>query len=279
MDPKTFAEQLLFSTVRVEVETKAGKGTGTGFMLNYEDNGKTYPFLITNKHVASSTEKTTLTFTRGKDGKPILGLGATVCCPQDCKLNWFGHPNAKIDVAVAPLVPLLSIFASIGIQIFYRGIPNNLIPSKEQIAELDAVEEITFLGYPIGLWDDYNLTPIFRRGITATPLMLDFKGEPQFLIDAAVFPGSSGSPVFILNSGGYTSRKGFIVGSRLYLLGIIASGYFNPELNEITTIPAPTADKSVAISKQMINLGIVFKSSTIIETVELFLRGIGELKK
>ena len=39
--------------------------------------------------------------------------------------------------------------------------------------------------------------PILRRGTTATPIALNFEGRPEFLIDAAVYPGSSGSPVFV----------------------------------------------------------------------------------
>jgi hypothetical protein len=47
----------------------------------------------------------------------------------------------------------------------------------------------------------YMILPIsprfFRRGMTATPPQLDYCGRPTFLIDASVFGGSSGSPVFL----------------------------------------------------------------------------------
>jgi hypothetical protein len=89
---------------------------------------------------------------------------------------------------------------------------------------LDAVEEVLFIGYPCGIWDARNLLPIVRRGITATPIYIDFSGRKQFLIDASVFPGSSGSPVFIYNAGIYWDKKSgsTVVGHRLFFLGILS---------------------------------------------------------
>ena len=65
-------------------------------------------------------------------------------------------------------------------------------------------EEIVFIGYPSGLRDEHNSTPLIRRGITASPIWNDFGNDPIFLIDAGVYPGSSGSPVF--------STRGYVVG-------------------------------------------------------------------
>src|SRR5437763_136516 len=50
-------------------------------------------------------------------------------------------------------------------------------------------------------------------GVTANPLQADYDGRPVFLIDASVFPGSSGSPVVICNQGGFATRQGFAVGN------------------------------------------------------------------
>ena len=74
------------------------------------------------------------------------------------------------------------------------------IPSKEEIVNtISRIEDITVVGYPDGIWDSYNNMPIVRKGITATSLQLDFNNEPKFLIDAAIYGGSSGSPVYIFN--------------------------------------------------------------------------------
>ena len=98
--------------------------------------------------------------------------------------------------------------------------------TEEQLKDLSAIEEIIFVGYPDSLRDEVNMTPITRRGITSTPLDQDFNGEPVFLIDASVFGGSSGSPVFILNQGSYTTPKALKVGTRIIFLGIVAESHY-----------------------------------------------------
>mgnify|MGYP003291781313 CR=1 FL=1 len=46
-------------------------------------------------------------------------------------------------------------------------------------------------------YDKKNNLPLVRTGTIASHPRKDFNGLPQFVIDAQVFPGSSGSPVFI----------------------------------------------------------------------------------
>lgn len=48
----------------------------------------------------------------------------------------------------------------------------------------------------------------------------------KFLIDAACFPGSSGSPVLIINEGGYVDKHGNLNwgNTRVFLLGILHAG-------------------------------------------------------
>src|ERR1700736_1715142 len=83
------------------------------------------------------------------------------------------------------------------------------------------------VGYPNGLWDEANNYPLIRRGITASHPAVDFqiKGVATTVIDAACFPGSSGSPVILHNTGTYSDKKGnTVIGSRTMLLGVLFSG-------------------------------------------------------
>ena len=73
------------------------------------------------------------------------------------------------------------------------------------------------------MYDDYNKTPLIRRGWTSTPVWNDYKGHKEFLIDASVFPGSSGSPAFIFNQGSYSTGDGISVGNRLLFMGAVTS--------------------------------------------------------
>jgi hypothetical protein len=228
---------------------------------------------VTNKHVVSNAINGPFTFTRALEKKPILEQGFKLDVKGQFENMWFGHPNSYIDVAVTPLVSLLDAIKKYDVEVFFRGISREFVPSIEILKELDAIEEVVFIGYPNWIWDTHNLLPIARKGITASPISLDFKGQPQFLIDASVFPGSSGSPVFLYNAGIYHDKKGVTtVGTRIYFLGIVAQVFYRVDLNKIGIISESTIGIPVAESKQMIDLGIVFKSSTIIETIEKFLQ-------
>ena len=109
-----------------------------------------------------------------------------------------------------------------GKDIFFISIPKSLFPTQEQLKEISAIEDIVFVGYPNAIRDEVNLSPIIRRGITATPVDRDYENKPIFLIDASVFGGSSGSPVFIFNQGSYAHKGGLTMGTRVMFLGIVA---------------------------------------------------------
>jgi len=280
MEVSSISEQLLFTTVRIETQDASGNhGTGTSFVFGYESDGKEYPFLVTNKHIISGAQKGRLIFIQTQDGQPLLGTGYILDI-DDFEHLWYGHPDQEIDIVVTPFVPLIDHITKAGVGVFYRVVGSNLILSEDALKHLDALEEVVFIGYPSGIWDTKNLLPIIRKGITATPIAIDFQGKSQFLIDASVFPGSSGSPVFLYNVGMYAEKSGgTIVGSRLFFLGAVASVFFQQDANEIRILSVPTVDIPIAMSRQMIDLGIVFKASTIVAAIEACLREKGLLPR
>jgi len=279
MEVSSITEQLLFTTVRLEIQDALGNsGIGTSFILNYTSQGKLYPFLVTNKHVISGAKIGRLTFIQMSDGKPLLGISYTLDI-SDFEQIWYGHPDSEIDIAVTPFASIVGHITKDGVDIFYRGVGNDIIPSEETLKQLDALEEVVFIGYPSGIWDTKNLLPVMRKGITATPIAVDFQGKSQFLIDASVFPGSSGSPVFLYNIGMYAQKSGgTVVGSRLLFLGIVAEVFYQQETNEIQIPYSATAKKPVAKSRQMIDLGIVYRASAIVEVIKSCLLEKGVLK-
>ena len=271
----TIAEQLLFTTLRIETRSSNEQGTGTGFLFNYEHGGQQYPFVVSNKHVVRGASTGVVQFHKGSAGQPILGTAHRIEIDH-FEDAWTGHPDAEIDVAVMPLAPLLESMKSSGVTPFYRTISRELTASPRLISELDALEEVVFIGYPNGIWDTKHFLPVARRGTTATPIGVDFQGKKQFLVDASVFPGSSGSPVFLFNKGMFTDRKGnATIGTRLSFLGIIAAVFFREDLNRIVLESETTAGRPVALAREMIDLGVVFKAQTVIEAVEALLRKRG----
>jgi hypothetical protein len=269
----SIAEQLFFTTVRVDtIATNGAAGSGTGFVFSFARSGNTYPFVVTNKHVVQGMREGALHFLQRSDGRPLLGKGFRLRI-DDWDKAWFGHPDPAIDIAVCPFAPLEAhIKSQNGFDLFYRSVSAEMIPTPEQALKLDALEAVTFIGYPNGVWDSKNLLPVARRGMTASPIAVDFENTPRFLIDASVFGGSSGSPVFLLNQGMYSDKSGgAYVGSRIHFVGVIAAVFFRTQLNQIIAVPIPTQVQPMAQQQEMIDLGIVFKARTVVETIESFL--------
>ena len=268
MEVTSLAEKLYFTTVRIDtVDSDNNIGSETGFVFNYQRDGYNYPFVVTNKHVVEGADRGNLRFLKKENNKPKLGDEFRVYL-ESFASQWMGHTESDVDIAVVPLGPLLEVMDSKGVEAYFRTVSSNDIPTEEQLEEIDAFEEIVFVGYPNGIWDQVNHTPIMRKGNTATPIILDYEGKPQFLIDASVFSGSSGSPVFIYQSGVFGTRQGTKAGTKFFFIGLVASGYYEKSPNEIVNLPIPTNQASVAINKEMIDLGIVWKARKVIETIE-----------
>jgi hypothetical protein len=278
MKVETLAEQLLFATLRIE----ATQSVGTGFIVQHEwGKGRKGPFLVTNKHVVHGAERGNLRFTiadqTAEVNRPSIGRSTNITLAGRA-WQWVGHPSEDIDVAVLPLAGLLNHLDEKGEKPYYRSIPTSVIPGQETVEDFDAVEEVLFVGYPSGIYDKVNNLPIARRGTTATHPSIDYNGMDLFLIDASVFQGSSGSPVLIYDNGAWKRRDGRLMsGQRTYLLGILGQAYFREEDGAITFQEIPTAVSPVVKTNQMIDLGVVYKARTIVETIEHLLGLSGEL--
>lgn len=274
--PTSLFEKLLFNTVRIEAKLKDGSQiSGTGFFFDYTIEEQPFYFLVTNKHVIENTDQANLVFNIQVNGKPAFGK--TFCLNiTDFETAWFSHPNKNIDIAIMKFAPVLNFLDEKGIQIFFQPFNQSLIPSEKVIKEeIDAVEDIIFIGYPNNIYDRKNLIPIVRKGITATPFSVDFEGEPIFLIDASIFPGSSGSPVFLYDRGSYSPKgKVLIAGSRIFFLGVITSYYIN-EINQIKNVDVPIKTEPIIITSQLVNLGRVIKSKVVKELIECILKKEG----
>lgn len=224
MNIKDLGTQLLYTTVPILINHEGNTiSTGTGFIfsiINKEDN-VTIPMLITNYHVVKGTSSGFFELHLADNDVPT-NKTIRISFNQDIISN---NKLGDLDLIAIPLASTLNDLLQNNIAVFYRTVDQNIIPSQEQINALSAIENICFIGYPSGIYDGVNKLPIIRQGITATPICNNFNGESKFLIDGGVYPGSSGSPVFIYNQGAYTSNSNIIVGSRLYFVGIISDTF------------------------------------------------------
>ena len=278
MNFNSVTAKVLFSTIRIEAYKGQTCSIGTGFLFQVKREESDLLFVITNRHVVEGCTSAKFILTRAKGPAPSIGQRTNIDIPNDFDKWWQFPDDPEIDLAVGPLAALLSYVQQGGRTIFFRSIHEEAIPNRTVLSILDCLEQIFFVGYPIGLYDQANNLPILRQGTTATPLEIDFEGKKQFLIDAAVFPGSSGSPVFWypvgrnlsdINGGLYLEAQ-----RSFFFLGILTGAFRHKEKGSIVPIPIPTTLPAQFEYHQMINLGWVIKASVIVDFIdELINRG------
>lgn len=267
--PLNLGEQLLHSTIRLECQNaKGSRSSGTGFNFSFEIDGSYVPVILTNRHVFEHAVQCDFTYTRADaNGRSTAEQGRFTI--TDFDKTWIGHPDPSVDLALVPVQPIFEHVTATGFRPFYINLSEQIIATDEMLSRLEAVEDVTMIGYPNGLWDHVNNLPIVRRGITATSAARNYRGKREFLIDAACFPGSSGSPVFIFNNGSYGTGGGVQVGTRLMLIGILYAGHMHTAVGEIKVVPIPTSMTPVPVSQVPNNLGICIAATRILEFAPL----------
>lgn len=227
MSALSLAEQAVYSTVKLTAfKNGTAISTGTGFFYHFADNGYTNcPAIVTNKHVVNGADQIMATCHIADQDKNPSGRFINLKIPTVPSV--VNHPNSEIDLCALMISPLLQNAISQGTPVFYVALDKKLIPQSNDWQFFDAIENVTMIGCPNGISDEANNLPIVRRGITASSLRRDYNNRPEFVVDMACFPGSSGSPIFILDQSGYLDRKSkqYLMGAtRIYLIGILYAG-------------------------------------------------------
>lgn len=259
MDLGKFENQIFFTTVRITIPSSDGRSNsiGTGFLasVNLRQEGEVGVFLVSNKHVYGDPRRTIiLNFHKSKNGsdEPDLGQVHSVRI-DDFSAHYYEHPDAEIDLAC------INVSAFRGSE---NGVYSKHIHTEffEQIdpSQLFPGSDVSFIGYPDNRFDVAHNLPILRKGSLATLPSVDFNGLKQVLIDAQVFPGSSGSPVFV------------IVGGRYRLLGVVTQTMIKNE--ELKAIPA---DYSYVV-QQILGLGIALKTELVLELLQVARDGLSD---
>lgn len=268
------AQQLMYSTVRLELPTEIGLRTGTGFFFNLFGTEKiTVPVIVTNKHVVEGAN--TLRFRvplSGSDGKPVLGQFRG-CQIDDLDKVTIPHPN--VDLAIIPLAAIMAVLIEQQFISHAAFLSSTIMPDTETISRFSPLEPLLTVGYPGQLWDHVNNLPLFHRGGTATPINIDFQGRKEFLVDFATWPGSSGSPVFVYNEMGYFDAKSnaYLMGAnRIFLAGVVYGVATQEVGGNVVIKTAPTQPTELASYAAVpTNLGACIKASCILDFEKLII--------
>ena len=206
----------LDNVVALGASDDQGKVTfkASGFLYGQpsEELGKYYVYLVTNRHVVDGMRKPIIRF-----NAPV-GLPAKVLPlpPKDGSSDdhWTYHPDPEVDVAVLLVDAIAYPLPDVKVSFFSDDKDAESLQSLQgnTVAEGD---EVSVLGFPLGLAGDEQNYVIVRQG-TIARIRDCYEGHSKnFLIDSFIFPGNSGGPAIVkptMFSYGQTRTQAKLIG-------------------------------------------------------------------
>lgn len=174
---------------------------GTGFFYEHQINEERHIFLITNQHVIESQIEDGKNEIRLKTNSKIDGTVKTIdikLCDENDNYAFIFHPDKDVDLAIIP-VDFYEIIMEIG-QMEVRFFTNEMSCNKNRMKKNGICEgdRIFVFGFPMGNVHINQKSVIVRNGSIARMQDIFYSDSKSFLIDAFIFPGNSGGPVFLV---------------------------------------------------------------------------------
>lgn len=251
-------------------------GSGTGFIYSYEkiidEKNCLKIFLVSNKHVFHPAYSIKFNLhIQNENQDVIIGHDIIYEVTNERLKQTIYHPNTEIDLAILDITYIFLEAEKKNINLYRLFLEKSIIPTSEEWENLNSMEEVVMIGYPNGLWDQVNNLPLIRKGVTSSNPAIDFNGKKEFVIDAACFPGSSGSPVFLFNTGSYLDKSScsFKIDLRIKFIGILHSGPIMNAQGQVLNYETDFKSGDLTSTKVLINLGYVIKSPILEEMRDL----------
>ena len=243
------------------MDASGNESAGTGYLFEFCNDGINHvPCIVTNRHLVNDAVSGFFTLTRAKDdGSADVGNYEVIHLPrlQDVVI---GHPDGSVDLVAIVITSVLRRAIADKKLYFYVTLRRQDVADDALLSTLSPIEDVVVIGHPTSLWDARHNMPVVRRGITASHARLPWNGRPEFLIDAACFPGASGSPVFLANRTmpGHPPG-GTAPGTRMALLGTLWGGPALTREGNVVTAGARAGTQPVAADAVPMNLGFVIQ--------------------
>ncbi len=205
-------------------EDKNFQSVATGLLIGFLTENNADPalrryriFLLTNRHVFSNQTQLWLRFDKKDNGNtqrfPVL-------LKDENGIKWLAHENERVDLAMVTISP--DFLNSNGIDWIFINEEFFAYPDNLSEIGIELGDSVFLAGFPLGISGTVRNFAIVRSGCIARFDQEIVESAGCFLIDATVFPGNSGGPVFsrpepvsLVNTKAVDS---------IYLLGIV-SGY------------------------------------------------------
>lgn len=246
----SFEHEISYITARIAVEIPGTTNTsiGTGFFYQAplkDGTDRSITLLISNKHVFLDPRGalTIILNEKAADGSPAYGKIKTFR-QNDFSSIYYEHANKDVDLACVNASGVSRNNA------FYRNLHDDFLYPIDYEKVVPS-QTVLFVGYPENRFDVVHNLPLVRAGTIASLPSVDFNGKGQIVIDAQVFQGSSGSPVFVAYDGRY------------FLLGVITETMIRH--SKLQTVPSNLASIGV---EQILGLGIAIKQRHVRELID-----------
>ena len=222
LDPWVASVTMIRSYSTGSASQPTNTGSASGFF--YKQNLEVY--LITNRHVVINEIKDFFPdhlVIRVHTSETNLLPNRDINIPlyNNQIPLWREHPHINnVDVIAIKVSNLLDSSDFITL---WR---DELFIQEEDLIELGA--PVIIMGYPMAFYDSRHNLPISRSGTLASLYGANFEGNPYFLIDANLHPGTSGSPVYMPRSPTRKTLTGYDISDRPFppiLLGINSGEY------------------------------------------------------
>jgi len=256
-------------------------GEGTGFFFLFQTTQGKVPAIVTTKHVIDKAITITFIFLEADgSGFPLYEQQQKVTINRK-ELLIIYHPETNVDLAIIPINPLLDYFQKRKINISYHAMDETVIPNDSIMQTLNPIEDLTMMAHPVGLNAELKGKPIVVKGITATPLFLNYDHQQEFLMSGSMYDGCSGAPVLLYQTN-YSNRYDAPIISgrqRMFLVGINYATYtkwFREKVAPRTMHVIPgNPETSLPGNILYENIGVIIKSQRLLD----FKKILNALKK
>lgn len=279
---------LTHSTVRIEVPETDKQGTGFFYKINFGGpNAFTKVYIATNRHIVEGATAIRYVMSTASDVRTTDEAGVfpgEVHHTLETSLGrtfhggvamdiLFAHPDPEVDLVLIDVtIPLGLHLATTKLRLV--SLDRSWLPQPGD-RRLRSIENLKIVGYPLGMWDAFNNRPIARSGSTATHPLAKFEGKSNFLVDGAVFDGSSGSPVFCYESPMYKLPDGgFSPGTKAVLLGVLWAVLEVDTQGRMVIEQISAADTGTPVLKTSLHMGVALQARHLLDIEEMIDPGV-----
>ncbi len=198
-------EKMMWSTYPLVTQ----KGAATGFVINRRStHGGIVPVIFTSTHVLDTVGNAPLVIgvrMPDKSGDTQVALIAFSPPKQRGKERFYvRHPHHDLAAFTLHLPEEFTGHAEIHTSLNERSLAHDA-------RSLHSGMEVSFLGYPLVLPGTEGAFPVLRSGRVASYPVGTSQAHGRFLINADVYPGDSGAPVFISGRGNHPELVGMVI--------------------------------------------------------------------